>query len=440
MKYQRRKFLRGLGTIVALPALEYLAPRKAWATTAAPLRMAFIMIPNGVEWAHWRPKGEGRDYQLNETFKPMARFKDKFQIMTGFAHHNASALGDGAGDHARANATFLTGCHARKTSGADIKLGVSVDQIAAQQLAHLTRMPSLELGTEQSRRTGSCDNGYSCSYQYNVSWASETVPLPPEADPRQVFERMFGAGPADKRQEAYLTRQRQRKSLVDFVVADAKDLSRELGANDRRKMDQYLTSVRAIEIQIEKAERFKLPKAGASPPDAIPDDHGAHIRMMFDLMALAFATDSTRVATFPLAHEGSNRSFNEIGIPEGHHHLSHHQLAADKMAKIARIDMFYMEQLAYLLGKLDAAKDADGKTVLDNSMVLFGCAVSDGNRHTHADLPVILAGGGGGTLRPGRHVKLAAEQPLSNLFLAMLDRMGAKADKLGDSTGRAEDL
>lgn len=435
-KSSRRAFLRGMGTCVALPALEARAARG----TAAPLRIAFLMIPNGVNGKRWRPEGTGRDFKLGETFRPLAPLRDKIQIYTGFAHDNANAKGDGPGDHARANATFLTGCHALKTAGANIKLGVSVDQIAARRLGHATRIASLELGTEKSRRTGSCDNGYSCSYQYNVSWASETAPRPPEADPRAVFERLFGAGPPTERQRSFLARQRQRKSLVDFVLEDARAMNARLGANDRRKMDEYLASVRAIEGEIEKAERFALPRAKRPAPETAPLDHAGHIRLMLDLLAVAFETDQTRVATFPLVHDGSNRSFAEIGIPEGHHHLSHHQRDPEKLEKIAQIDLFYMEQLAHFLERLDAARDVDGRSVLANAMVLYGGAIGDGDRHNHDDLPLVLAGGGGGKLRPGRHVALPAPVPLTNLFLTMLDLAGAPTETLGDSTGRFEDV
>jgi hypothetical protein len=447
---QRRTFLRGLGTCMAVPGLERwtVSPKEARAATrplaitqtGAPLRLAFIMFPNGVSLKHWRPMGAGRAFQLNDTFRPLARLQQKIQIFSGFAQDSANANGDGAGDHARASAAFLTGCRPRKTAGADIRNGVSVDQIAAQRIGHLTRLASLELGSEKSRRTGACDSGYSCAYQYNISWASETLPVPSEADPRQVFERLFGAGPRAERQRAYLARHRQRKSVVDFVLEDARTLERDLGANDRRKIDEYLDSVRATERQIEKAERFKLPKASMRAPAGIPPQRGEHIRLMFDLLALAFESDSTRVATFALAREGSNRSFAEIGIPEGHHHLSHHQRHQEKLQKVARIDLFYMEQFARFLARLDASRDADGRSVLENSIILYGCAISDGDRHNHNDLPIVLAGAGGGLLHPGRHVELGAKVPLTNLFLTMLEGMNVPAERVGDSSGPFTDV
>lgn len=447
----RRAFLRGMGALVALPPLHSLGTATARAATGAgpapgstasgaPLRMMFIGFPNGVNLSHWRPTGVGAGFGLNKTFAPMAPLKKKMQIFTGFAQMNANSLGDGPGDHARSNATFLTGCHARKTAGADIRNGISVDQVAAQRIGSLTRLPSLELIATRSRRSGSCDSGYSCAYEYNLSWASEFVPAPAESDPRQVFERLFGAGAPGDRQRLYMQRQRQRKSLLDFVADDARGLQRELGVTDRRKFAEYLDGLRAVERQIELAEQYKLPTTKMKVPEKLPDDHGARIRLMFDLVALAFSTDSTRVATMLLANEGNNRSFGELGIAEGHHHLSHHQKKAENLDKVARIDLFYMEQLAYFLRKLDAARDPGGASVLDNSMVLYGGGISDGDKHNHDDLPIVLAGGSGAQLHPGRHVKLPERVPLNNLFLGMLDRMGVGVPKLGDSSGVYADI
>ncbi len=408
--------------------------------SGAPLRMAFFAIPNGVNVSKWRCEGVGADFALSETLSPLEPLKSKLQVFTGFEVDGAASHGDGPGDHARTNAAFLTGVHPLKTAGANIRNGISVDQVAAQQLGHLTRLASLELGTESSRRSGFCDNGYSCAYQYNLSWASSVLPMPPEPDPRQVFERLFGAGSGSDRERNFLQRQHERRSLIDFVMEDARSLTKELGANDRRKLDEYLAGVRSVEGQIEKAERFKLPEPGMKRPNGMPATHGEHVRLMLDLSALAFQTDSTRIITFPFAHEGSNRTFAEIGIAEGHHSLSHHQRKEKNLEQIAQIDKFYVEQLAYFLKKLDEIKDADGKTALDNSMIVYGSGISDGDRHNHDDLPVLVAGGGGGTLKTGRHVKFDEDVPMTNLFLAMLDRMGVKAEKLGDSTGKLLDV
>jgi hypothetical protein len=438
----RRSLLRGLGVAVALPPLEAMAatPAGSKAAAPAPLRMAFVGIPNGVNLSHWRPTGEGRDFTLGPTFAPVAPWKRQLQVFTGFAQRKAGALGDGFGDHARANAAFLTGAHPRKTAGADIRNGISVDQVAAQSVGHLTRIPSLELICMKTRRTGSCDSGYSCAYEYNISWASETLPMAAEADPRLVFERLFGAGPPRERQRSYLLRQRQRKSVLDFVKAETEALQVRLGGSDRRKLDEYATGLREVERQIERAEQHELPRTGRAAPEEVPEDARRHIRLMCDLVALAFQSDSTRIVTLLFANEGNNRSFKEIGIPEGHHHLSHHQGKAENLEKVARIDRFYMQQLAYLLKKLAAARDLDGSSVLDHAMVLYGGAIADGDRHNHNDLPIVLAGGAGGTATPGRHVKLPAEVPLNNLLLGMLARMGVRRDRLGDSTGTFDDF
>lgn len=449
-KFHRRKFLRGAGACLALPALETLAPsaraavtkQPGLATTATgqPLRAAFLTIPDGVNLAHWRPQGKGVDYQLGSTFAPLADLKQQFQVFTGFEHKNAESMGDGPGDHARANAVFLTGARPFKTAGADLRAGISVDQIAAQEIGNLTRLRSLELGCEPGRKTGNCDSGYSCAYQYNLSWASPTLPLAPEANPRAVFEKIFGAGAPSERQRSLLERQSRRRSVLDLVREDTRAMTRRLGGNDRHKLDEYLTSVRAVEQQIEQAERFPLPETDLPCPDGVPQSYQEHMRLMLDLLAISFQTDSTRLATFQLAHEGSNRSFPELGISEGHHNLSHHQRKPEKLEKIARIDHFYMQQLAYFLNKLTELKDPDGSSVLDNSMIVYGCAISDGNRHNHDDLPIVLAGGGGGTLTPGRHVDLGTNVPMNNLYLSMLDRIGVSLDRFGDSTGRMKNL
>lgn len=445
----RRAFLRGLGACVALPSLESLTlaagsarPGPALATTPGgmPLRAAFIGFPNGCNYARWVPKGEGKDYRLNETFAPMEALKGRFQIVTGLAHDTATDWGDGPGDHARSGASYLTGCHAWKTLGAKLHLGISVDQVAARQVGHLTRIDSLQLGTEGSRLYGSCDTGYACAYQYNLSWASETLPLPPEANPRAVFERLFGGGGKDGAAAAR-ARVARRKSVLDFVREDAKDLTRSLGRTDREKVEEYLAGVRRIEEQIQKYERFRAPDPGtARPPAGIPDDYPEHLALMYDLLAVAFQTDSTRVVSFAVAPEGANRPMPHLGIAEGYHFLTHHAGNREKILKVAKIERWYMEQFARFLAKLDAMKEADGTSVLDNAMIVYGCAIGDGNKHNHDDLPVVLAGGGGGTLRPGRHLAAKPATPMTNLFVSLLHRMGVKAERVGDSTGSLDSV
>ena len=447
----RRAFLRGLGVCVALPTLESVAPiarviaapaSGPLATTASgmPLRMGFVAFANGSNYARWEPKGEGRDYELNETFMPMRDLKEKFQVVTHLAHDTANNWGDGAGDHARSGASFLTGCHAWKTLGSRLHLGISVDQIAARQVGHLTRIDSLQLGVEGTRLYGSCDTGYPCAYQYNISWASETLPLSPEPNPRAVFEKLFGSGTGAEREANLRQRLERRKSVLDFVLDDVKRMSRNLGRNDKQKVEEYLAGVRKLEQQIEKAERFKLPDASIGHPAGIPGNLEEHVDLMYDLMALAFQTDSTRVISYCVAPEGSNLPFPNLGISEGHHFLTHHQGNQEKILKVAKIERWYMVRFARFVRTLDSMKDADGKSVLDNSMLVYGCAIGDGNRHNHDDLPIVLAGGGGGTLMPGRHLKLKQSTPMTNLYVAMLDRMGVKAERVGDSTGRLEDV
>ena len=439
----RRGFLRGLGAFVALPAMESFRPlmaagaARAIATTAsgAPLRMAYLYIPNGVNLEHWRPKGTTASYKLGDTFKPMEALRNDFQIFTGFEQQFAAANGDGPGDHARGVATFLTSAQARKTAGSDIKLGVSIDQIAAMAAQKETRLPSLELGTDAARNAGNCDSGYSCAYQFNLSWRSETQPMSPEANPRQVFERLFGAGDSKERASSLGQRYASKKSVLDFVEQDAKALQKYLGRSDRHKLDEYLTGVREIERQIEKAESMGLPKdPGVPAPDGKPDSYKEHLRLMMDMMVLAFKTDSTRISTFLMAHDGSGRSFKEIGVNDGHHNISHHQRNPDNLAKLAKIDLFYMEQLAYFLDKLKSTPDVDGKSLLHNSMIVYGGCISDGDRHNHNDLPIVVAGNAGGAFTPGRHVDLGEDVPLSNLYLRMLEEFGVNQKRFGDST------
>lgn len=425
---------------MALPFMESLAPvaRAAGAagkTAQHPLRMAFIYSPNGKNMEHWKPKGSGENYELSRTLKPLEKVKKEITVISGLMHEKAWANGDGGGDHARANATFLTGCQARKTSGADIRVGVSVDQLAAASAGQLTKLPSLELSCDEARRAGSCDSGYSCSYQFNLAWKTENTPLSPERDPRLAFERLFSdhSGGEDKAKRDALN-----KSVLDFVMEDARTVQKHLGYTDKQKLDEYLTSVRDVERRIISAgqQARKLPDYKA--PTGIPQSYEEHIRVMYDLMWLAFQTDTTRITTFLLAHDGSNRSFPEIGVPDAHHGISHHQRNAEKLEKIAKIDEFYSRQFAYFVEKMKATKEGNG-SLLDNCMIVFGGGISDPDRHAHDDLPVILAGGGGGTIRPGRHL-VVDRVPMCNLYLSMLDRMGVKEERMGDSTGRLVQL
>ncbi len=439
----RRRFLRGLGVAIALPAFESMLPAAATRGSnpgTPPRRIAFCSIPNGVQQDHWWPTGEGRDFVLNNTMKSLAPFKDSIQVIGGLDHENATPGPDGGGDHARANATLLTGVRARKTAGADIHLGVSIDQIIARKIGDATRFASLELTCDKVRKAGQCDSGYSCAYLYNISWRSETTPMTPESNPRLLFERLFGAGPASERQSSHLQRQQDQKSILDFILNDARSLRRELGHHDQQKLEEYLTGVRELEQRIARSEQFgELPEVQMAVPPGTPPNFGDHMDLMFEILALAFQTDSTRVGTLLLAGDGTNYAFPQIGIPEGHHWLTHDAGSnPDQWEKVAKIDQYYAEHFARFIGKLKAMKDVDGSSVLDNSMIFYGGAIANGNRHNHDNLPVILAGGGGGALTPGRYVKFPS-QPMTNLFLTLADRMGADGlERFGDSTGRLE--
>lgn len=435
----RRTFLKGVGATLSLPLLEAMRPLTAVAaqTSKSPVRMAFISFPNGAIMKDWRPSGSGVDYTLPATLEPLADVKDNLLVVTGLAQDNGRAKGDGPGDHARSASTFLTGVHPYKTAGEDIKVGMSVDQAAAQKIGHLTALPSLELGIERGRHAGSCDSGYSCAYSNAISWKTPNTPMAKEINPRLAFLRLFGdksANARDPRNDQF------RKSILDLVADDAEKLKSRLGQTDRRKVDEYFTSVRELEQRITRAEQaavkehpeFDLPKG-------VPAELQDHIRLMYDIMAIAFQTDTTRVATFMLANEGSNRAYTMVGVKEGHHELSHHQNDKEKVEKLQKIDRFLIEQFAYFLGKLGSIKEGEG-TLLDNSMVVYGSGLSDGNRHRHDDLPILVGGRAGGTIQPGRHLVFEKETPLNNLFLSMLDRAGAEYETLGDSSGRLTGL
>ena len=442
--FSRRYFLRGLGACISLPAFESLssfrllagASPDAPATTAAgaPLRAAFLYFPNGAIPAAWWPASAGPDPELKGTLEPLEPCRKQIQILGGLDDQSANPGNDGAGDHARANGTFLTGVRVNK-SATDIRAGVSIDQVLAGHVGSLTRFPSLELTCETNRASGACDSGYSCAYQFNLAWSSPTTPVAAEANPRLVFERLFGAGSPDQRAESLRRRRVEQRSILDFITEDARQMQHRLDASDRAKLDQYLTGVRELETRLQKVEALgdgRHPQVPA--PAGIPTNYAEHIQLMFDLLVLAFETDSTRVATFLMAHDGSNRSFVDIGVPEGHHDLSHHANEAEKVQKVAAIDRWYASQFAQFLQKLEAVKDADGQSLLHNSMIVYGGGNADGNRHTHVNLPIILAGAGGGTFTPGRYVQHGAK-PLTNLFLSMAERMGLpRLDRFGDST------
>jgi hypothetical protein len=426
---------------MALPWLDAMGPLTSWVQGAetkapAPNRIAFLYVPNGKNMADWTPKTEGADFELPAILEPLQNLRGAFSILTGLTADKARPHGDGGGDHARALGAFLTGCQPRKTDGTDIRAGISADQVAAARLAELTRLPSLELGCEQGAMAGNCDSGYSCVYSSTMSWKSATQPLPKEVNPKIIFERLFSTGSDADRAK----RDAKRKSVLDFVKEDSKDFAGKLGASDQRKLDEYFSAVRDIEQRIARSEKLPPAKAPGFPaPTGVPANYSEHIKLVYDLLVLAFQADITRVATCVLANEGSNRSYGMIGVSEGHHDLSHHGGDAKKKAKIRDINKFHTTQLAYFLGKLQSIKEGDG-TLLDHCMIAYGSGNSDGNAHNHDDLPILLAGGGCGTIKQGRHLRYNKETPLNNLWLSLLDRMNLKVDQLGDGTGKLTNL
>lgn len=439
----RRTFLKGAGTAMALPLLEAMFPQAALAAPAAnrkPLRMGFFFVPNGVHMQDWTPVNEGPLTELPHTLQPLEPYKEYLTVLTGLTQDKARPNGDGAGDHARSASAWLTGCQPRKTAGADIKVGISVDQYAAQQIGNRTRFGSLELGLERGAQAGNCDSGYSCAYSSNIAWRSENTPVAKEVDPRLVFDRLFSNGDKREVDESRARRDQYKASVLDFVSEDAKKLQVKLGVKDQQKLDEYFTSVREIEKRIELAGQapMNLP-GGITRPTGVPSEYADHAKLMLDVMALALQTDQTRIASFMFANEGSNRPYRNIGISDGHHDLSHHQNDPEKHAKLKQINRFHMEQFAAFVGKLASIKEGNG-TLLDNCLFVYGGGIGDGNRHNHDDLPIILIGKGGGTIKAGRHIKYEKNTPLNNLFLSMLDRMNVPCQSLGDSTGRLHGL
>jgi hypothetical protein len=388
----------------------------------------------------WTPKAEGALTELPSTLAPLEPFKDKMNVLSGLTLDKARANGDGPGDHARAMAAFLTGRQPRKTHGADIRAGLSADQHIAAAVGDATRFPSLELGIERGGTSGSCDSGYACAYQANLSWRGESTPNAKEIDPKAAFDRIFGGNDPKELAEAKAKRELYNKSVLDFVMDDAKGLGKQLGQGDQRKLDEYLTAVREVEQRIEKAKKAnkeqKVVKPNVTIPSGVPKAATEHIRLMCDIMVLAFQTDTTRVATLPFANDGSNRSYAFIEVPDGHHDLSHHGGDGKKQAKIQKINKFHIEQLAYLLGKMKSVKEADGTTLFDNMHLVYGSGIGDGNRHNHDELPILLLGGGGGSLTGGKHTKYPKDTPLMNLYLTLFERMGCPTSTFGDSTGK----
>ena len=434
----RRTFLRGMGVTLALPLLDAMTP--AFAANAKPVvRLGFVYVPNGIIMEKWTPATEGADFQFAPTMKSLEPFRERLLVFSGLAQVQGRALGDGAGDHARAGATFLTGVHPKK-SEVTIQAGISADQIAARELSKHTQFASLELGIESNQLAGGCDSGYSCAYTNTVSWRSATTPLPVENNPRAIFERLFGDGESTDAASRLAMINKQR-SLLDYVTGSLNRLGSTLGASDRTKLNEYTDSIRDIERRIQKAEQqnasVKLPVM--ERPTAVPDEFEDHVKMVMDLQVLAYQTDMTRVITLMMAREGSNRPYRNLGISDGHHNLTHHQNDPEKITKIIKINEVQVKLYGYLLERLKATPDGEGN-LLDNSLILYGSSISDGNLHTHHDLPIVLAGGGGGQVKGNRHLRFPKETPLNNLLLSMVNKVGVPVEKFGDSTGTMDCL
>lgn len=443
----RRTFLRGLGTVMALPMLEAMMPRPRLLATmtglgkpSAPRRMVFVYSPNGMNMSQWTPDAAGADFLLPPIMQPLQAHRNDLTVLSGLSLDPANAHGDGGGEHARGLAAFLTGVHPKKTAGADIRAGVSADQIAAQHIGDRTRFRSLELSCDKGPRAGTCDAGFSCAYQYNIAWRSETMPVNPEVDPRALFDRLFGDPDAGVAAEARDRRRLLKKSVLDFVQDDARFLQTRLGATDRGKLDQYFTAVREIEQRLDRAGQFPVPAIpdGIERPQALGDLHyDQHIGLMYEMLALALQSDQTRIGTFITAHEGSNRPYPVIGIPDGHHDISHHGNDEARLAKLAAINRYHVAHFGKFLDRLKSVQEGEN-TLLDNCMVVFGSSISDPDKHSHMGLPILLAGRGGGTITPGRHIQVKKDTPITNLYVSVLDRMGVEAQKVGDSNGALE--
>ena len=444
----RRTVLRGMGATLALPLLDAMVPALSAAaqTAARPVRRAgFIYIPNGAvidEAAHgidaWTPIGEGSNFELSTILKPLENVRDRLVVVSGLDHPMARSMGDGAGDHARGTATWLTGVHPRKTEGIDVRAGTTVDQIIAAEFGRETRLPSLEVALESPERVGNCEVGYSCQYLYTISWRTPTTPLPMENNPRVVFERLFGEGGTAAER---LAERRRDSSILDWVTGEVSDLRRQLGASDQLRVAEYLDSVREVErrIQMSETEGDTLSLELPPQPMGIPDSFEDHIKLMYDLLVLAYQADITRVGAFQISYETSSRTYPQVGVANSHHSLSHHSQNEENIAKLIRINTYHIQMLAYFLEKLRATPDGDG-TLLDNSLMLYGGSMSDGNDHSHYPLPCLLAGGAAGRLEGGRHLPYEGGPSMTRALLNVLDLMDVHADEFSEATGVNERL
>jgi hypothetical protein len=435
----RRTFLRGLGATIALPLLDGMVPAFAAMQNSAakPIkRLGAIYVPNGMNMLTWTPKAFGSGFELPSTLSPLASVRDQLLVLSGLDNKQGDGLpGEGSGDHSRSQAAFLTGMHAKKTEGADIGAGVSMDQIAAREFGRHTQLSSLELALEQNEVAGTGEDGYSAAYIGTIAWRGEKDPLPMEADPRAVFERLFGASESTDAR-ARMARMQRERSILDAVTEQLSALKRGLGPRDRTKVAEYLDSVRDIERRIQIAElqsERELPTV--EQPAGVPESFIEYAKLMFDLNVLAFQCDLTRVSTFLVGREKSSRSFPEIGVVDSHHPVSHHQNRPETLEKKSKIDKLHVSLYAHFLERLKETPDGDGN-LLDHSLILYGAGMSESDGHVHHDLPVLLAGGGAGSVKSGRHIQFEGHTPLTNLHLTLLDKMGVPIDNLGDSTGR----
>ena len=431
----RRLFLRGVGATLALPMLDAMVPALSGISgrAAEPVRrLGWVYIPNGMVMPSWTPPATTA-LELSTTLSPLASFRDQMVVVSGLAHPQAEALGDGNGEHTRATATWLNGVHPKQTEGADVRAGVTADQVAAARLGRTTPLPSLELAIDRDFLVGNCENGYSCVYMNTISWRNPTTPLPTENNPRVVFERLFGEGGSTTERRAQF---RKDRSILDAVTDDLHRLQREVGAGDRARVTQYLDAVRAIERRIQLSEQKDTELPTFDRPVGIPDSYEEHVKLMFDLTALAYQADITRVFTFMLGRELNGRAYPEVGIPDSHHGLSHHRDDPEKLAQLTKINTYHVTLFKHFLETLETTPDGDG-SLLDHSLLLYGAALSDSNKHLHYDLPLTLVGASGGQMKGGRHLQYPKDTPMANLLVSMLDKAGiAPDDGLGDSTGR----
>jgi hypothetical protein len=428
----RRAVLRGIGAAIALPAFDAMFPAMA-TPAAAPRRLAVVYVPNGIIMKDWKPAGTGADFEFTRILKPLERFRQDVTLLSGLANHAAEKARGGG--HAKATGSFLSAAPPKYTAGPDVHAGVTFDQLIAQHWGKDTRVPSLQLGCEDSRMVGNCDTGSSCAYTNTLSWRNADTPLAVEVNPRSVFERLFGTVDPSLTADVRARRALYRKSILDRTREDAQRLMTELGAADRRRLDEYLTDIREMETRIAAAEKDPITPP-SEKPSGIPFEYKEYVKLMFELQAIGFQSDLTRVSTMMLGREGSVRTYPEIGVPDPHHPLTHHRGHPDFIERVARINTFHVDLFSAFLDRLKATRDGDG-TLLDHSTVLYGSALSDGNAHSNVDLPLVVAGHGGG-VKGGRHIASEAGTPVANLFVELMNASGVETEHFGDSTGRVD--